>query len=214
MEFDEHTSYIAFIVVAVTAPIIGVSYGGIVVQKCFGGYEHKNATYFVILHLILAASCTIPIHFINNLPLMSINVWFLLAIGGSCIPTIQGIVISTLPHKLRASGNSMCNLLIFICGFAAAPLFYGFVFDLTKERAPKFAFVFTLCWGWVSLIAFLFAARYRFRRFKDPNSQECKNIVIGEKEVIKENEINELAEIKEKQIDLHKVNFKNSINEA
>ena len=114
MGFDKDTSMVCFIVVAVSAPIIGVIYGGIVVQKYFGGYEHKNASYFVIIHLILAASCTLPPYWISNLPAMSINVWCLLALGGSCIPTLQGIVISSLPHKLRASGNSICNLLSII----------------------------------------------------------------------------------------------------
>jgi len=211
MKFDKDTSYVAFIIVAVTAPIVGVSYGGIMVQKCFGGYEHKNSSYFCLIHLVLAALCTVPLYFINSLSLMSINIWCLLAFGGSTIPTLQGIVISSLPHKLRASGNSMCNLLIFICGFSMAPLFYGFVYDFTKTRSPKFSFILTLCWGWISLTSFCIAAYYRNKRFNDPKSQESKNIAIFENEIEKNNEI---KEIKEKNIEFNKNNFIKSINET
>ena len=88
-----------------------------------------------------------------------------------------------------------------LIGYSTAPLFYGFMYDLTKDTAPKFAFVSTVCFGWVSLLTFCFATMFRNRNFETPNSQECKNFSLFENE-------------KEKNIDLDKKNFTKTMNEA
>ena len=178
MNFDKDNVYRAFILITITGPLLGVIYGGIVVQKLFGGYEQRHSIAFVWFHLLIAGLLVIPIYFLNSLISLSIVIWLLLFFGGSTIPTLQGITISSLPHSLRASGNSMNNLLIYTLGFSAAPLFYGAIYDKTKDNDPRLAFVLTLSWGGVSFIFATLCAAFRYMKFNDSKSQENKNIEI------------------------------------
>lgn len=178
MKFDKDEVEKFYIFICTTGPPLGLIFGGIFVQKVYGGYEYKNSIIFVVIQMVLSTSFIIPVYFLNSIWSISICLWFLLFFGASTIPTLQGIAISSLKFNLRASGNSLTNLLINTLGFSAAPFFYGWIFELTKEKDPKLSFALTLMWGFVALIFSIVCLIFRFKKFKDPNSQENKNIEI------------------------------------
>lgn len=195
MKFSKLQVTTVFLIICTTAPLFGVIFGGIFVQKYYNGYENKNSIAFVVIQLALSTFFIIPVYYFTELWMIGLMLWSLLFFGSSTIPTIQGITISTLPHSLRASGNSFTNLLIFTIGFSGAPLFYGAVFYYTKDFDEKLAFVLTLSLGFVALLSSIICALVRYKRFADPKSQENKNLqVFGNKE--------EEFDIPEKSIDL------------
>lgn len=216
MKFEKESANKAFVIICATAPTSGVVVGGIFVQKVLNGYESKHSITFVCFQLLLCSVFILPIYFFESLFTISLMLWLLLFFGGSVVPILQGISISTLPHSLRASGNSLCNLSIYTFGFAFAPLFYGTVFDLTKDFDPKMSFVVTLCWGVVSFVASLLCAMFRFQRFEDPTSQEVKNLISNldkTKDFLEDiPNVNSENLISENSIDLNNDSFKKAIN--
>jgi MFS family permease len=198
MKFDKPEVMTAFIIILTTSPTGGVVFGGIFVQKYIGGYEQKHSIAFVCFQLLISSLFILPVYVLNELWTISLMLWLLLFFGGSTIPILQGITISSLPHSLRASGNSICNLSIYTLGFSLAPLFYGAVFDWTEKKDPKISFVVTLSWGLASLIFSVICGIYRYRRFNDPKSQENRNLETLQG---REHE-NNVTELEEKSIDL------------
>ena len=164
-----------------TSPILGIILGGFFVQKVLKGYESINSILFVCIMLFIG-SCIVPlIYFQSEILLFGLVLWLILFFGSSTLPTIQGISISSLPKKLRSSGNSLYNLLMFTFGFSPGPFVYGFVYDRT-ESIPKLAYTLTLSWCVIGLIFSIVCAFFRYRKFRNPDSQENRNI----KEIIQE----------------------------
>lgn len=172
---EEDVSYV-FITICLTGPIAGVILGGLLVQKVIGGYEQRNSSLFVAVQLTIAALLIIPIYFIDSLFYIGLNLWFLMFFGGSTMPIIQGITISSLPPELRASGNSFCNLVIFALGFTTAPLFYGYIFQLTESYDNRIAFISTLSISLIGWVSSIISHYMRAKRFLNAESQESKNL--------------------------------------
>lgn len=183
LSLDKNDVGKVFIIICLTGPIAGVIIGGIFVQKVIGGYEYKNSSLFIVVQLTIAAVLIIPIYFMNTLFQIAINLWFLMFFGGSTMPIIQGITISSLPPGLRASGNSFCNLMIFSLGFTSAPPFYGYIYEITHSFDKRIAFVATLSISLIGWVASIFSHLIRAKRFNNPESQESKNLAITNIEV-------------------------------
>lgn len=190
MKFKKLEVTTVFIVICTTSIPLGIIFGGVFVQKYYGGYEQRNSMNFVVIQITFSSFFTLPVYFFKQLWTISLMLWLLMFFGGSTIPILQGITISSLPDSLRASGNSFTNLLIFTLGFSAAPFFYGLIFDWTKNYDEKLAFILTLSWGFVALIMVIICAFIRYKKFDDPNSQENKNLskAMENKEEIEEQE--------------------------
>lgn len=181
LKFNGDEAKNVFITLSLTSPILGIILGGLFVQKVFKGYESKNSILFVCI-MLLIGSCLVPlVYFQSELIMFGVVLWLLLFFGSSTLPTIQGISISSLPKKLRSSGNSLYNLLMFTFGFSPGPFVYGFLYDRTNN-IPKLAYTVTLSWCFIGLIFAIICAFFRYGKFRDPNSQENKNI----KEIMQE----------------------------
>jgi len=162
LKFEENKVEAAFISLSITAPILGILIGGLIIQKFFGGYESKNSIFFAVLMLILG-SCFIPfIYFVDNIVLFCFNLWAILFLGASCIPVLQGISISSLPKHLRSSGNSLYNLIIFAIGFSPGPFMYGFISDRTTND-PKLAYLLMICWCYIGFICLILCTIIKYK---------------------------------------------------
>lgn len=175
MKFDKSDVEIGFLLVALTGPVIGAICGGVFVQKIIGGYEKKHSISFVVIQLFIA-SLLVPVFWLAQTIIQFTSLlWFIFFFAASTIPIIQGISISSLPLRLKGSGNSVYNLLIFL-GFSASTYYYGAIYSVTKDTEPKLAFFLTLCWSVIALICSIICLIFRFRRFNDPSSEEIKNL--------------------------------------
>lgn len=184
MNFDESTVNYSFIIVLVTAPATGMIVGGILVQKICGGYEKKTSIIFVSISLVLSCVFIVPIYLFNELIPICVCLFGILLFGGAAIPTIQGITICSVSHDLRASGNSVCNLILFIIGFSGGPFFYGLLYDNLKARDKKLPFFLTLSFGFISLLFSIVCAIFRYRKY---------NILGKEKELKLLDEVDQIS---------------------
>jgi len=91
LKYEEHLAEIVFI------SITSITLGGLIVQKCFNGYEAKHSIIVPLIGLSLTCISIPSMYFVNNLILFAFNLWSLLFLGDLGIPTLQGINISSLP---------------------------------------------------------------------------------------------------------------------
>ncbi len=152
-------------VVCVTGPVLGVIVGGAIVQNYFGGYEGKHASTFAVVFAGLALLSTVPIRQIDNIYTFGVCLWAVLFFGGGTIPSIQGIMISSLSTDLRASGSSFSNLMQNAFGYLPAPFIYGIIYKHSKNFDQKLAFALTLWYSGVGLLLFGLSMYFRFKKF-------------------------------------------------
>lgn len=107
MRFDEDEIFICFVITCVTAPTLGVIFGGYVVQK-FGGYESRNSIIFCLCFAIIAGCDAILILFQEKIIGFSIVLWVFLFFGGAIIPNMIGKVIFMISFFIFI-------LMIFLC---------------------------------------------------------------------------------------------------
>lgn len=156
-----------FVFISLTGPILGIFFGGAVVQKYAKGYESKSSIVYCLIFSVSGFLSSIPVGFIDNIWTFSICLWSILFFGGAVIPNIQGIMISSLTPDLRASGNSISNTIQNLLGFLPAPIVYGLIYDKTKSINPKIAMVSVLFYSVVGMICIVLVMYYRYKNWEE-----------------------------------------------
>lgn len=175
MKFPKQQVFTAFLIICITGPILGVVVGGIIVQK-MGGYEQKHSILYCLIMLAVGAFLTLPVYWLESIWSITAMIWMVLFFGGSTIPILIGILISSLHPDLRAAGNSVSNVVNYLIGWFPAPFFYSLIYERTKDSTPKLAMALTLAYSFFGLVFLIIATIFRYRRFNDRNSQENKNL--------------------------------------
>ena len=106
---DEGIVFIAYAVISITGPVLGVVVGGTITTK-LGGYTTFKAIKFTGISAALCVCSALPIPFVNNFPLFAILLWFLLFFGGAILPAMTGIMINTVSIEQKTTANSLANL--------------------------------------------------------------------------------------------------------
>lgn len=183
---DDDSIFAGFIITAVTAPASGIIIGGIIVEK-LGGYESRRAIVACLFFGIGAAISAIPIVIFNNVGGFASFLWLFLFFGGSVIPNLMGILISSLPKDLRSSGSSLANLINNTFGFIPSPFLYGLIYKRTEETSPKTAYGFIVFYSYVSII--LLIAAYIIKEKEDKITDKENSKAQTQAESKKEEEI-------------------------
>ena len=160
LKIDSNTVFTSFSIISITAPTSGVLYGGIVLHKC-GGYTGKNVLNICMLNGILASICAVPIPFINDFELVIFLLWFLLFFGGALMPAVMGLMISSVPKKLRAFANSTASLFHNLLGYLPAPFVYGVVNELDGRKESRKGMIVLMCWSLWGVVGLYLVRIYR-----------------------------------------------------
>ena len=83
--------FIAFSIVCITAPTLGVLCGGYIIER-LGGYTDKRALDACLKISVLAVVAGLPLPFISSFPFFILFMWLLLFFGGSIVPGLTGII--------------------------------------------------------------------------------------------------------------------------
>lgn len=166
MNIDETVVFIAFVVSCVTAPTFGIIIGGYIVHKC-GGYEGRKSLLICTLYGLCAFLTGIPIVFCNGILSFALFLWLFLFFGGSIVPNLTGIILSSLPNNLRAAGNSVTLFITTLIGFLPAPIVYGTIYEATKfTNAKRLAYGLIINYSVIALILITIGTIIREREFK------------------------------------------------
>jgi len=123
---DEHYVSIFFTTTCFTAPVAGVIIGG-VITTAFGGYNTIKS--FKLLRLIglCAVACALPIPFFSSFLVVGWLIWLLLFFGGFILPSLTGIMISSVGEYQKSQANSVANICYTMLGYLPAPFVYGMI---------------------------------------------------------------------------------------
>lgn len=161
LHMDPKKVFITFAVVCITAPVFGVLAGGYIIQK-LGGYTDKRALDACFYIAILAALSGIFLPLIDFVPLFVLFIWLLLFFGGSIVPGLTGILISSVPNKTKEVANSITHLCYNLLGYLPSPVLYGLICKYTGGTESRYGLAFILCWS-IFGVFFLHLARKKRR---------------------------------------------------
>ena len=125
--------FIFFVVISVTAPTAGLILGG-KVSEMIGGYTGKHAILFCLVNSILASIFGFPIPFISSPNVCGVLIWIELFFGAAMLPTLTGLMISSIPQKTRNLGNSIAQFTFNLLGYIPAPVTYSYLNHLDPSK--------------------------------------------------------------------------------
>ena len=128
-----------FSIICFSSPTIGVITGGYLVNY-LQGFENIRVFDLCFFLSILTFINAMLSLFSKNIIFFVIFTWIALLFGGAIMPTLTGIVITSLPQNLRASGNSFQLFIGTLFGYLPAPYIYGAIEDIFKDGGRKSMF--------------------------------------------------------------------------
>jgi MFS family permease len=114
----------AFAATSATATVLGVVFGGWIVDK-FGGYQGAEGVFRTSMIGTGLGVCAVAVALaaIETMDFVAVLtcVWFLLFFGGAIVPGATGMVLSSVPPQLRAFSSFFAFFLAFLDIIAAPP---------------------------------------------------------------------------------------------
>lgn len=138
MLMNKNKVFVLFIIISTTAPTLGLILGGKVSEK-IGGYTGPNALPYCLVNSVIATMCGIPIPFLENTKIIIPLFWLMLFFGAAMQPTLMGLMISSIPQKLRNLGNAFAQFVFNLIGYLPSPILYGWINSLDKSKLNRTA---------------------------------------------------------------------------
>ncbi|CAK85325.1 unnamed protein product (macronuclear) [Paramecium tetraurelia] len=155
----------SFLIISLTAPLSGVYLGGLILHN-FGGYDGQMAIQIAAFEALLASVSGAFIPILNNGAFVLLFLWFLLFFGGSAVPAIMGIMITSIPREQRSSGNSLSHLFQELLGYLPAPVLYGFVQQQTGGSTSRWGMILLSIVGFCGLFYIVLATYWKSKQVK------------------------------------------------
>lgn len=140
---DPLTVKSGFVLTSITGPLIGVFFGGWLIDK-LGGYKDdsgqsgvvalKVCSYLGAGAVLFACVAAFSLDFWTVL----ISIWLVLFFGGAILPALTGIIINAVGEECKNMASSFSMFMYNIVGYAMAPFLSGVVSDAAKD----------MIWGW------------------------------------------------------------------
>jgi len=173
---DKKAVVLAFAIVSITAPLLGVYTGGVVIDR-LGGYKGAAGTITTLkcccLFSLIAASSAASTCFVTPGPaafwVVIVLLCLTLIFGGAIIPSATGVLINAVPAEARQVASAGSMLFFNLFGYALSPLFSAMVMQLVQgspEYKLTIGFRIVMCWGVIGVIAFVGAKRAAVRQHK------------------------------------------------
>ena len=136
LDQDSSVVFVVFVVLALTAPLIGVGLGSTLSDKN-GGY--KGANMKTALKLCAAFGSvgfifSLAIGFTDNIVYFTPLLWGILFSGAAFIPTGTGLIINSVELKQRAASSALNQLICNLFGFFLGPIASALVMDCFKDE--------------------------------------------------------------------------------
>ena len=124
---------VAFAISSITGPLLGVFFGGWLVDKMGGYKEDGMATANTLLTCNIfglgAILCAIPAAFVPSFVGCVCLIWLILFFGGALLPALTGVCLTSVPEDCRAVASSFSMFTYNILGYALAPVLMGAIAD-------------------------------------------------------------------------------------
>ena len=145
LRVPRQTVFIAFPVVCISGPVLGLITGGVIVTR-IGGYTNPKVLGLCALGGFFSSVFGIPFAFMNSFPWAVTLLWLLLFFGGMILMPLTGMIISTAPLEIKAVSNSIANIFYNLLGYLPAPFMYGFVQSLSGGSGSRVGMIVLVMW--------------------------------------------------------------------
>ena len=148
--------------------------GGLVMHLT-GGYDGERALKISAIQTLIACLCGTPIPFLDDFTTTMVMLWFLLFFGGSVVPGVTGIMISSIPPNTRAYGNSIGHIIQELLGYLPSPMLYGLIVSYTGGGTSRWGMFMLIVWSYTGVFFIMMAVHYQ-QWLKDKVEQEYQRI--------------------------------------
>jgi MFS family permease len=163
-----------FSIICFTSPTLGVICAGYSVNRLKHGYNNIRVYNYCFVLSIFTFVTGIISAFMSKLNLFILFTWLAFFFGGAIMPILTGIIITSLPQHLRASGNSLQLFFGTLLGYLPAPYIYGALEDYFDDGGKKSYFsnmvVLFLC-----VILLGYSRKIKYEKIEDDNEYEIIN---------------------------------------
>jgi len=154
------TVSIYFALVCTTSPLLGVLFGGKLVDF-YGGYTSPKALKICLWFSALTCLTAIPLPFFDSFPSFVALLWLCLFFGACLIPPLTGILISSSPKQLRPIAASFAQIINNLFGYLPSPIVYGIVIEFTGGGTSRWGMGLLSGWTGFSFVFLYLALRYQ-----------------------------------------------------
>ena len=163
-----------FSIICFTSPTLGVICAGYSVNRLKNGYNNIRVYNYCFVLSIFTFVTGIISAFMSKVNLFILFTWLAFFFGGAIMPILTGIIITSLPQHLRASGNSLQLFFGTLLGYLPAPYVYGALEDYFDDGGKKSYFsnmvVLFLC-----VILLGYSRKIKYEKIEDDNEYEIIN---------------------------------------
>ena len=164
-----------FAICSITGPILGVFFGGWLIDK-LGGYKDDSGESGVValrtcgLLGIGAVTFAMVASGSTDFWTVLISIWMILFFGGAILPALSGMLINAVGDDCRAMASSFSMFMFNIFGYAAAPYVCGAIGDLTGSMLWGFrSIMYTACLAILFVAGAYFAVKAKVAKGKMKN---------------------------------------------
>lgn len=178
-ETDDFIQLYVFSAICITGPPAGVILGGVVGSK-IGGYTVKPAIVYCTIFCGISCIFALTVTLYKNVAFFGVIIWLYFFFAGAMIPIITGIIISSLPARLRGDGFSVMNFLLNLTGNLPAASVYGAIYDATKNTHKTWAMMFTMAYNCVGFLFVVLAMIFRLRKKDEEEPKKVEEQQSGQ----------------------------------
>ena len=163
-----------FSIICFTSPTLGVICAGYSVNRLKHGYNNIRVYNYCFVLSIFTFVTGIISAFMSKVNLFILFTWLAFFFGGAIMPILTGIIITSLPQHLRASGNSLQLFFGTLLGYLPAPYVYGALEDYFDDGGKKsyFSNMFVL---FLCVILLGYSRKIKYEKIEDDNEYEIIN---------------------------------------
>ena len=163
-----------FSIICFTSPTLGVISAGYSVNRLEEGYNNiKVFDYCFVLSIFTFISGIISA-FMSKINLFVFFTWLAFFFGGSIMPILTGIIITSLKQHLRASGNSLQLFFGTLLGYLPAPYVYGALEDFFDDGGKK-SYFSNMIVLFIAVILLGYSRNIKYNMFFGKNENEKYN---------------------------------------
>lgn len=154
----------------VVGPALGSFIGSYLIALT-GGYEKKSALLVILGFNIFATIVLTPLTFMNQWFTFLLCAFGFQVFGSAVIPSLNQIILNTIPTNLRAKGFVIANVISTFFGGVPSPVVYGLINDKWKEYDNRMPMKFFVFLQYVGLLCIIIATLCRYQK-KDNDMNE------------------------------------------
>eukprot|EP01063_Lacrimia_lanifica_P030351 TRINITY_DN4816_c2_g1_i2.p1 TRINITY_DN4816_c2_g1~~TRINITY_DN4816_c2_g1_i2.p1 ORF type:complete len:546 (+),score=203.10 TRINITY_DN4816_c2_g1_i2:59-1696(+) len=163
VDADENTVVGAFGFTAATGPVSGIVFGGWLLAR-LGGYRKfpSRTTFAGVIQGVLAVAFAYASLMVHTFGAFIGMIWMLLFFGGSMVPGLVGLYVSSVRRSYRAMASSFAGFIYNLLGYALGPLVGGVVADQFEREEEGSVWGFRVIIGFSAMSLILQLCIYLF----------------------------------------------------